>query len=93
MQVDLGNGVLIPAEPGSQRTRTLMAMGHPLVDDAGDELGVADLRAQIDDLNADRADGDQISKAGRKADLIARIAAALAGTTTAPAVGEAPPSR
>lgn len=89
MRVDLGDGVTVEVTPGSQRASILLAMGHPLVDDQGDELDVAGLREQIDALNADRPDDDQLSKGGRKADLAARIAEAAAQPTPA----EAPPSR
>lgn len=91
MLYDLGNGVTTECEPGSERARILTGMGHGPVGDDGDALTVAGLRDEIDQLNSDRAEDEQISKGGSKADLTGRIADALTGPPGAG--GEAPPSR
>ncbi len=91
MLYDLGNGVTTECEPGSERARILTGMGHSPVDDDGDDLTVAGLREEIDQLNEGRDEDSQISKGGSKAELAERIAQALADQPVA--AGESPPSR
>ena len=62
---------------------TLRASHLRVVDDL-DDLGMADLRRAIDELNLQRSAADRISKAGSRADLLERLATAHAPVPTLP---------